>query len=151
MGQLCGERTRDYYCNHSCLGSFNRQELGITLLKDLNLMEKNRIKWATGYKAMLKPTPRLALVPDAYECCEYYRLNMSFHKHYALFLSGCLERKTVQELHLLRLKARKYAGELLEYDMVNHSTKGVSEMSNLIKAGLDDETFLINLFERGAD
>ena len=133
-----------YYCNQSCLNAHGLQEQSIYLRKEIveTLDQETRCKKAYFY---------ILTAPSEWDVGTHTPASMlsrlGLYKHLRIFYEGCLARKSAEELHLLRMKAKMYAGELLEHYMVIHDEDRVDYASSMMQSDLADEgNFLITIF-----
>ena len=136
----------DYYCNRSCILAHGVQDRGICLRKKIADICVNEVVCKDGYFKMLTD-------PKSYEFGTHTTSSLlsrsGYYKHTRLFYEGCLARKSTEELHLLRMKAKKYAGECLEHSMVVQDEARTDAFSSEMQSDLKDENnYYIAIFAR---
>ena len=140
MGQSTRQYT-SYFCNDDCVLAYYRQEMTIDLQKThtQNGIDIAKIKQAYAY--CLKNPKNGVIIVD-----KYAQSKLHFLSHYNRFIDGLISRKSTEELHLLRLKAKKYCGEMIEWTMENDHTSELDYACNIANAPLADDAMSISIF-----
>ena len=139
-------RKIDYFCNRPCQVAFGLQEQSIYLRTEIADYSRAEQKIKTTYCLILNDPERYNL---GKETTSSILSSIGLYKHLRLFYEGLLARKSTEELHLLRMKAKKYAGEMLEHSMVIQQEECVDSYSSIMQGDLaDEENYHIDLFAR---
>ena len=135
-----------YYCNRSCLLAHGRQERTIYLRKEIATAVDDVSDLKEVYRRVIK-YPGILQGSGMTHTSSSILSHLGYTKHLQLFYKGLLARKSAEELHLLRMKAKKYAGEYLEHAMVVHDEVAVDEFSSIMQGDLkDDDNYYILVF-----
>ena len=147
MGQKPTALISQYYCNGACLTAHTRQDMSITLNAEIIKLIADEARGKMLYHAFLTKPETIVLNGWA---SDSFISDISCTKHLRLFYEALLARKSTEELHLLRMKAKKHAGEMLELYMVAHKSSAVDYFSCLLQSELgDDNNAWIMAFARG--
>ena len=137
-----------YYCNRSCLLAHGLQERGVYLRNEIADVVEQESDIKEIYRQVIK-YPYLLQAKEVTCTTSSLLSHLGYTKHIRLFYEGCLARKSTEELHLLRMKAKKYAGEMLEHGMVTHKEGMVDGFSSVMQGDLTDENnYYISVFAR---
>jgi len=137
-----------YYCNSSCRIAHGVQEQSIYLQKQIAGGVRNEAEIKEVYRQVIQYPHRFQAKEWTHTASSILS-DIAHTKHLRLFYEGCLARKSTEELHLLRMKAKKHAGEMLEHSMVTREEKEVDGYSSILQGDLaDDDNYLITFFAR---
>ena len=144
MGQHTTPTKIDYYCNDPCFVAHGVQDVGIHIRKENANLRKRLVAHKKNYLNIITEPEEYDMGTDTVASILSF---IGFYKHLLLFNEGLLARKSTEELHLLRMKAKKYAGEMLEHSMVVQDDKMVDEFSSIMQGNLaEDNNYNIAVF-----
>jgi len=139
MGRSTNLVSTSYYCSDACLLSHQRQEKGIDLRLRADECAQHHAALKIQYMQMLQEGRDgiSAVGPGTYDLA---LSTLHFFKHMVIFIEAVLARKSAEELHLHRMKAKKYGGQALEICLTTEGTNEASScIANELQSTLADE------------
>jgi len=139
MGRSTNLVSTSYYCSDACLLSHERQEMGIDLRLRADEYAQRHAALKIQYMQMLIQGGD-GICSDGSNAYHFTLSSLQFFKHMVIFIEAVLARKSAEELHLHRMKAKKYGGQALEICLTADGTnEAASCIANELQSTLADE------------